>query len=322
LFLLVRGSSAALLDDDPSIASPPLPSAPRLSESSPYANWAFLVTVKHENFKKCDQSGFCKRNRQFADDVAATSGWASPYTLDASTLKFKDGKLSGTVLKTVSDGANVKLPLEVTFLESGAARVTLDEERRAKGDITLRHDSKARKERYNEAGKWALVGGLEVSKGAALSEKAESGFTKVFYGDAGKHQAIIRHSPFEIDFQRDGETHVKFNQRGFLNLEHWREKVEKPKEEEKKEGEDAEKKEEEKKEDVEEKGEDESTWWEETFGGNTDSKPRGPEAVALDITFPGYEHVFGIPEHASRLSLKTTRYVQYRNSILSLTNIM
>jgi alpha 1,3-glucosidase len=87
-------------------------------------------------------------------------------------------------------------------------------------------------------------------------------------------------------------------------LEHWRAKVEKPKEE-KTEG-DEENKEEEKKVE-EENGEDESTWWEESFGGNTDTKPRGPEAIALDISFPGYEHVFGIPEHATRLSLKTTR---------------
>jgi len=77
---------------------------------------------------------------------------------------------------------------------------------------------------------------------------------------------------------------------------------EEKKDEEKK---DDEKKEEEKKDEIQ--GEDESTWWEETFGGNTDTKPRGPESVALDITFPGYEHVFGIPEHATRLSLKTTR---------------
>jgi alpha 1,3-glucosidase len=34
---------------------------------------------------------------------------------------------------------------------------------------------------------------------------------------------------------------------------------------------------------------------------------KGPESLALDITFPGYSHVFGIPEHASPLSLKTTR---------------
>jgi alpha 1,3-glucosidase len=260
--------------------------------------------VKHENFKTCDQSGFCKRNRQFADAATASSAWTSPYTVDPATIAFKDGELHATVLKTTGNGAEkVELPLTVTFLDSGVARVTLDEAKRQKGDITLRHDSKARKERYNEAGKWALVGGLKVADGAALSEKAEAGYTKVFYGDGSKHQAVIRHAPFGIEFQRDGETQVKFNERGLLNLEHWRQKTEKPAEE-KTEGEE-ETKEEEKKEEV--AGEDESTWWDESFGGNTDSKPRGPEAIALDITFPGYEHVFGIPEHATRLSLKTTR---------------
>ncbi|KAJ4293472.1 glucosidase II [Kalmusia sp. IMI 367209] len=261
--------------------------------------------VKHENFKTCDQSGFCKRNRQFADTVAATSSWTSPYTLDPATVTFKDGQFSATILKTLNNGEEkVKLPLTVTFLESGVARVTLDEEKRLKGDITLRHDSKIRKERYNEASKWALVGGLNVADGAALSETVEQGYTKVFYGEGSKHQAIIRHAPFGIEFQRDGETQVKFNERGLLNLEHWRPKIEKPAEE-KKEGEEEKKEEEKKEEEV--TGEDESTWWEESFGGNTDSKPRGPEAVALDISFPGYEHVFGIPEHATRLSLKSTR---------------
>jgi alpha 1,3-glucosidase len=217
--------------------------------------------------------------------------------------------LDAVVLKTVKDGADkVQLPLTITFLESGVARVTLDEDKRQKGNIDLRHDSKARKERYNEAGKWALVGGLKTSSGAALVEAADNGYTKVVYGKGSKHQAIIRHSPFSIEFQRDGETQVKFNERGFLNLEHWRAKVEKPKEEPK---EGDENKDEKKAED--EQGEDESTWWEESFGGNTDTKPRGPEAISLDISFPGYAHVFGIPEHATRLSLKTTRYVRDSN---------
>lgn len=229
--------------------------------------------------------------------------------LDPASITFNNGQLDAVVLKTVKEGEEkVRLPLTVTFLETGVARVTLDEEKRAKGNIELRHNSKARKERYNEASKWALVGGLTPSTGAAFSPDAEQGYTKVVYGKGGRHQAVIRHAPFGIEFQREGETQVKFNERGYMNVEHWRPKIEKPVEEEK-EGEEAkeEAKEEEKK--VEQPGEDESTWWEESFGGNTDSKPRGPEAVALDISFPGYAHVFGIPEHATRLSLKTTRYV-------------
>ncbi|KAJ9207308.1 CAZyme family GH31 [Paecilomyces variotii] len=245
------------------------------------------AAVKHENFKKCDQSGFCKRNRAYADDVYAKgSSWSSPYELDSNSIQFKDGQLQGVILKTVSAGEKVRLPLTVSFLESGVARVVVDEEKRIKGDIELRHESKARKQRYNEAGKWALVGGLELSKSASLDPETEAGVTKVLYGPEQKFQAIIRHAPFEVDFQRDGETHVKFNDRGYLNVEHWRAKVDEPKEDQ---------------------AEDQSTWWEESFGGNTDSKPKGPESVGLDITFPGYVHVFGIPEHADSLSLKETR---------------
>lgn len=242
------------------------------------------VTVKHESFKKCSQSGFCKRSRAFADDAAAKgSSWSSPYELDPSSVHFKDGQLDGMIYKTVSANEKVKLPLTVSFLESGAARVVVDEEKRLKGDIELRHDSKARKERYNEAEKWAVVGGLELSKSASPNPETENGVTKILYGPNKNFQAIIRHAPFNVEFQRDGQTHVQFNHKGYMNMEHWRPKVDGDTEE------------------------DQSTWWEESFGGNTDSKPRGPESVGLDITFPGYSHVFGIPEHADSMSLRETR---------------
>lgn len=249
--------------------------------------------MKHENFKKCSQSGFCKRNRAFADDISAKgSSWSSPYELDPSGVQFKDGQLHGTILKTISPAEKVRLPLVISFLESGVARVVVDEEKRMSGDIEIRHGSSARKERYNDAQSWTLVGGLEVSKSATLSPEVQDGITKVLYGPDNTYQAAIHHSPFSVDFQRDGQTHVQFNHKGYLNVEHWRKKVEAPAEGE---------------QDVLGSQEDEGTWWEETFGGNTDSKPRGPESVGLDISFPGYKHVFGIPEHADSLSLRETR---------------
>ncbi|KAK8209192.1 glucosidase II [Zalaria obscura] len=257
--------------------------------------------VKHENFKTCDQSGFCRRNRAYADTASSVSSWDSPYRLDSASIAFKDGKLTGTILKSVANSDHaVRLPVTITFLESGTARVTVDEEKRQKGEIELRHDSKAKKERYNEVEDWVIVGGTQVSKGAAVS-KGEAGSTKVVYGPGSKFEAVITHAPFGIEFRRDGEVQIKLNERGLLNMEHWRAKVDKPAEE-KKEGEEAVVEEASK-----EVTEDESTWWEETFGGNTDSKPRGPESVALDITFPGYEHVVGLAEHAGPLSLRQTR---------------
>ena len=215
-------------------------------------------------------------------------------------MKPKDGSLSATVLKDIEGGGEaVRLPLVISFLKSGVARIELDEEKRQRGKIELRHDSQARKERYNEASKWVLVGGL--TPGTSKVTSLEKDQTIVKYGPQQEYEAIIHHNPFGIDFMRDGQVHVKFNGKGLMNIEHWRAKIEK-KTEEPKEGEEA--------KPVEEPvdtGIDESTWWEESFGGNTDSKPRGPESIALDITFPGYEHVFGIPEHAGPLSLKETR---------------
>ncbi len=48
-------------------------------------------------------------------------------------------------------------------------------------------------------------------------------------------------------------------------------------------------------------------WWEETFKSHTDSKPRGPQAISLDLSFPGFQHVYGIPEHAATFDLKPTK---------------
>ena len=208
------------------------------------------------------------------------------------------------MLKTLSkDAGPVQLPLKISFLDSGVARVTIDELKRQQGAIELRHGSQARPERYNEASKWALVAGELPDK----TVKAEIGEEQIIanYGLGGRYRAIIKYSPFSVDFLRDDEVQIQFNGRGLLNVEHWRPKVDKEKKEpeEPKEGTESKAV-----EDSTDEGEDESTWWEETFGGNTDSKPKGPESVGLDITFPGYQHVYGIPGHASSLSLKQTRY--------------
>ena len=42
------------------------------------------------------------------------------------------------------------------------------------------------------------------------------------------------------------------------------------------------------------------------FGGHRDSQPRGPLSVGMDFSFPFAQHVYGIPEHTSPLSLPTT----------------
>ncbi|MCJ1288169.1 hypothetical protein MMC26_007524 [Xylographa opegraphella] len=257
------------------------------------------VMVKHENFKTCDQSGFCKRNRQYADTAAARgSSWTSPYRIDSRTLQVNEGKVTATILKSIEGHSSVELPLTLTFLRSGSVRIRVDERKRQTGEIELRHGSQARKERYSGAGDWALVGDL-VPAEITVASSDDEGLT-IQYGRETNCKAHIRYMPFSIDFMRNDTTHIRVNAKGLMNMEHWRPKSDKqvtePVESE-----------EAQVPVIKENAIDESTWWEEVFGGNTDSKPRGPESVALDITFPSYEHVFGIPEHAGPLSLKETR---------------
>jgi mannosyl-oligosaccharide alpha-1,3-glucosidase len=231
--------------------------------------------------------------------LAKGDPYSSPYHIDPKSIKAKKGQLEAIVVKTTASQESFNFPLVISFLESGVARVTLDEEKRQRGQIELRHDSKARKERYNEAAAWALTGaGLKTNTNIKASE-VEKGFTKITYGPDNSFEAIIRHSPFGIEFRKDGQKQVKLNDRGFLNMEHFRPKVEKP-EQPKEEGDAAQAP-------LTGLGQDESTWWDETFNGNTDAKPRGPESMAIDVTFFGYEHVYGLAEHAGRLSLKETR---------------
>ena len=188
----------------------------------------------------------------------------------------------------------IRFPLTISFLESGTARVTIDEEKRQKKDIVLRGEGRARKERYNEAADWVITGGLDADSDITLHGSSEEGSTRVLYGPGRVFEAVIKHQPFKVDFMRDGEMHVRFNERGWMNLEHWRAK---------KENHDNDKGEKTEQDPLK----DESTWWDESFAGTLDSKTRGPESVALDISFIGYNHVYGIPEHASSLSLRETR---------------
>jgi alpha 1,3-glucosidase len=250
--------------------------------------------VKRGDFKTCDQSGFCRRNRALADRAGAASAtWTTPYAVDSPS--FAHGILRARVSNALFP--DIKFALEVRFQEDGVARILMDE-------------VDGLRQRYNEAGMWAVQTDpvLETNDGA-YKVSIGKGETSVVYA-GGKHELKIQHSPVLLTFLRDGQPHIVLNERGLLNMEHFRIKSIGADEEELviQEGESA---------DVKTVTKedafpgflptDEDGMWEESFAGNTDSKPKGPESLSLDITFVGYEHVYGIPQHASSLSLKQTR---------------
>lgn len=253
--------------------------------------------VKHNLFRTCDQNPFCKRNRHIADHATAQPDWASPYQIDvASVAVSKDGTaaLSGNVLKSTPSGSYVTLPFTLSFLKSGVARFTLDELKRQNGQITLPDSSKIRKERYNDLDKWALIKeNLVLADGTAVTIEQVDNDLKVAYGDG--NSLYLQSKPFSIKFYRNSELQMVLNERGLLNLEHWRpQPVQKEGEEKLRDPELAE-------------WELEDGAWEDSFDGKTDKKVRGPESIALDVSFIGFKHVYGIPEHADSMSLRETR---------------
>uniref|UniRef100_A0AC35UBC5 Gal_mutarotas_2 domain-containing protein n=1 Tax=Rhabditophanes sp. KR3021 TaxID=114890 RepID=A0AC35UBC5_9BILA len=91
----------------------------------------------------------------------------------------------------------------------------------------------------------------------------------------------IFHSPFKLDILKKNELAISVNSDNLLKYESFRSKVE---------------------------GKDDGEgFWEEEFGGHKDSKPYGSSSIGIDINFHGFDHLYGLPEHADGLVLKDTK---------------
>ncbi|KAF9127236.1 hypothetical protein BGW39_006025 [Mortierella sp. 14UC] len=243
--------------------------------------------VKREDFKNCAQSGFCTRNRAYADLASASPGWLSPFRLVPDSLQLEDGILTGDLIYTSApsssstesgDTVNAGYTLEVHLLDSDAVRVRMNE-----------RDPKRR--RYDGLQKTVLIKPLVPSTQYEQLARDEEGFFTINYGSRRQNSARIRFAPFQIEFLVDGVSTVVLNEGGLLKMEAARTRSNQadtqartPLERRLEQG-----------------------MWTELFKDIVDTKPRGPESFGLDITFPEIEDVYGIPEHASSLSLNTTR---------------
>ncbi|KAL8278215.1 hypothetical protein RQP46_009388 [Phenoliferia psychrophenolica] len=280
----------------------PRPRLPHLAALALSALLALVLVVepasavKRGDFKTCDQSGFCKRNRAFADRADEhPKDWASPYAIDRPAF------VAGTYTAGVANALfpDIQFRLEVRFHADGVARVIMDE-------------VNGLRQRYNEAAEWAVqtTPTLATDDGE-FTVAITKDLSSITYAN-GRHEVRIEHQPVKVTFLRDGQPHIVLNERGLLNMEHFRVKSIPKEGDEQLVVQDPEHPE---VETIIVKEEafpgflppNDDTMWEESFAGKTDSKPKGPESLSLDITFPGYEHVYGIPQHASSLSLKQTR---------------
>ncbi|CEI63609.1 unnamed protein product [Fusarium venenatum] len=130
--------------------------------------------------------------------------------------------------------------------------------------------------RYNEGERLTIVGSLNLDNDAK-NMKQNDDQVVVHFGPSLNLEAVISLLPFSVDCKRDGTSQIRLNDQGLLNIQHWRPKLDQVLEaaEQKPLG-----------------SEDESAY---------------PESVALDITFIGYDHFYGIREHAGPMAPKQTR---------------
>lgn len=122
---------------------------------------------------------------------------------------------------------------------------------------------------------FVLNGELQLDSNVKFHSKNPSNISMTIGDD---HAVTFSYEPFVLDVFKDEEVAISINSKGLMKFEHLRTKT-----------------------DQEEDGA-----WEESFHSHQDSKPFGPTAVALDFSFPGVDHVYGVPEHADSFALRTT----------------
>ncbi|KAJ1926051.1 glucosidase II [Tieghemiomyces parasiticus] len=274
---------------------------------------AWVAAVKQEDFKTCDEATFCRRNRNYAglirDTLRPADGSVpaqplpdqhhlSPFGLVAGTVSLQAGTFEADVYHATFGST---LRLHVDLLRAGTARVRLVE----KDPI---------RPRYTGLEDFVLLpNAIDRDPAASLTTTAnvhELCFARQAGPPAVEHLVRVHTSPLHLAFVRrtqsagsdewTEDTLVEMNGDGFLAYEEHRTR--------------------ESDEALRNRLDqtdsahrylkpllDDNGRWEERFKTWTDSKPYGPASVAVDLKFPGFEHVYGIPEHATSFSLPTTR---------------
>ncbi|KAL0274187.1 UNVERIFIED_CONTAM: hypothetical protein PYX00_006669 [Menopon gallinae] len=230
--------------------------------------------VDKTNFKSCSQSSFCKRCRSMEPNK-------SNFKLLIEKTEIAPSSLRSQLVDT---NYNVYYSFYLYAVENGIFRFKINE---------------LNPEKIRFEVPFVLDKNLTLAKLTIVDSTSDKIIVK-----AGDNTVHIFASPFKVNFYAKNELVVSANDRGLLRFEFHRNKPNSHAEENT-EGENVEKTE--KVEDIDQEFSLESGAWEENFKSAHDTKPNGPEAVALDFTFPEAVAAYGLPEHADSFTLKSTK---------------
>lgn len=268
-----------------------------------FSNYA--IAVKTHLFRNCDQNPFCLRNREFASAVDKF-GVSGDYSVDAGSIQVTtddDGATFSNVTmvliknicgKDIEQGeqkvlaasdkteCEVELPMTVSFVSSGGIHMKIDEKKRQLGQIDIMGSDIVRKERYSIR-EWTYPDLQDTvpHSDITVDSTSKSGSVQITRTST-KESVEIDFKPFKVVFRKNNQIYAQFNDAGYLNYEEWQ-AIDSPQSEAR------------------------DRAWEDTFDGHNDKKTRGAESISADIQFPGFKQLYGIPEHADSLVLRSTR---------------
>lgn len=228
--------------------------------------YLLVSAVKSSDFKRCEQSGFCVRNRHLASQPPQDSN--QQVELLPDSVEHAESVLSAKLLLN----QQVKLKLDIIFFRDGICRVLIDElaplrpRYRVPDVVMLDAESQlGSKDRYQ------------------YTQHSSDGLM-IKWGHDGESSVLINFKPFTLQFYRSGELVMAVNKKNWFNFEHLRDRplqaalalppLAENAEEHSEESFSAD---EQPKENSQPSVEDKSQagLWEETFNGHADSKPRG-----------------------------------------------
>lgn len=271
-----------------------------------------VFAVDRSKFRKCGDTGFCRRHRNIRTD------FSQQYQLDSASIREHEGKLLGTII-----GGPINTPslyLSVSVNNGGSVRVKITEsvDRWQPLDLLapislismpfelLAEDDKRVPTSIQNRPKGTYVCLAFYSSILVLQTSPAPLLVELYTNDVLQVSANSRSMfHFETRRNRQGEHLLSHGESNEDNADRHqgKEVVDY--------GEDglaiyADGTREEKVATAAPTSSDENGEWEETFNGHVDSKPLGPMSVGCDFSFPSSTYLYGIPEHASSLVLKTT----------------
>ncbi|XP_026939817.1 neutral alpha-glucosidase C isoform X5 [Sagmatias obliquidens] len=221
-------------------------------------------------FKDCSKIAFYRRQKQRLSKKSTY--WA---LLDSVT----EGKES-TRFQIINEAAKVPLLAEVYGIEGNIFRLKINEETPLKP-------------RYE-------VPDVLTSKPSTVRLISCSGDTGslVLANGKGDLKCHITANPFKIDLVSEEEVVMSINSLGQLYFE----QLQIPP----KQSRATKENEEDTSDDTTQENQEELGLWEEKFRNFVDVKDNGPASIGLDFSLHGFEHVYGIPQHAESHQLKNT----------------